>query len=75
MVPEREELMGRMSLESRLPQYLTTAMLTGAVQVTLTESAGRVVSRPVVLIVICIYRKEEERVMKQGFEHQIERDW
>ena len=41
MVPDRDELMGRMRRSSRLPQYLITAMLTGAVQVTATESGGR----------------------------------
>ena len=38
-VPDSDELTGRISFSSRLPQYLTTAMLTGAVHVTLTESA------------------------------------
>ena len=37
-VPDSDELTGRISFSSRLPQYLTTAMLTGAVHVTLTES-------------------------------------
>jgi len=33
----REELMGRIRSSSRFPQYLMTAMLTGAVQVTATS--------------------------------------
>ena len=38
LVPERAELMGSIRRSSRLPQYLMTAMLTGAVQVTVTDS-------------------------------------
>ena len=40
MVADKELLIGRMRLSSRLPQYLMTAMFTGAVQVTVSESGG-----------------------------------
>lgn len=41
MVPEMDELIGKMSFSSRLPQYLITAILTGAVHVTVTEFSGK----------------------------------
>ena len=39
MVPLNEEFVGRFNATSLLPQYLMTAMLTGAIQVTVTASA------------------------------------
>ena len=54
-VTEREELVGRLSLGSRFPQYFITAMLTGAVVLALWISVGEAMG-----VVLSGKREEEE---------------
>ena len=53
-VTEREELVGRLRVGSRFPQYFTTAMLTGAVVL------ARKISRPSISAILVSRRVVKE---------------